>query len=158
MLDSYPELLGSFWRVVINEETGLYAGRRLMWSSAHQSWLRSHRDLPGYEASPPTETQAAPDDLDLTPIVHLAIEHFQRVFCAHCGLPDLESHFVAPDIFGVLTRYCVQRPQPSIIEAPRGTGQMKHWAFLRGCNVSQRAKRALLRTTPTARRSSTARE
>ncbi|MGJ5667840.1 hypothetical protein QLG13_08220 [Rhodococcus aetherivorans] len=141
MLDSYPELLDTFWRVVINEEVGLHAGRRLIWSSTHQNWLRSHHGRPGYETSPAKETAAIPHDLDLTPIVHLAMEHFQQVLCARCGLPDLESHYVAPDIFGVLTRYCLQRPHMSIIEAPSGTGQMKHWASLRGCNVSQRAIR-----------------
>jgi hypothetical protein len=128
-----PECFDQFWAVVLLNYAG--AGRRLLWSPVHRTWLPNRSYIPGFAQQPLIDFAPQPysDDLDAVP--ELAAELVRRRVCYRCGATKLSDHFIAPDVLGNASIYCVQRPNPSVVASFGGSGQKKHWGTMLGCSA-----------------------
>lgn len=133
------EVLDSLWSVVVDERDGGCC--RLLWSPEQQGWRRSFQGSPYFDTEPVEDPRVTPDGAELEHIMMLVEPFFQSGICQHCGLFGLGDHFVAPNVFGAATLYCVQRPHTSVLAAFNGTGMRKHWGSLRGCHAVDRNRR-----------------
>ncbi|WP_223694887.1 hypothetical protein [Leifsonia poae] len=52
-----------------------------------------------------------------------------RYICEWCGIRDLGSHVILPDIYGEPAVLCLLRPDPTTVNSHGGGGEKKHWAF-----------------------------
>ncbi|MBC2644772.1 MULTISPECIES: hypothetical protein [unclassified Rhodococcus (in: high G+C Gram-positive bacteria)] len=125
------ERLSEWGTVVVNEPR---TGCRLLWGRNKNRWLRATGDSARFE-EPDGEPDARPSHTDLQRVLELE-ERLTQVGCQRCGLRGLHNHCVAPNVYGVPTRYCVQLPDCSVVEAAQGTGQRKHWGHINACQAT----------------------
>jgi len=118
--------------VVVREERG--AAGRLLWSPGRQHWLPAASYGPGFANEQVDPDSTAPSSEDLARVLHLGAEFATRG-CQRCGLTGLDDHLIAPDVYGQLTRYCVQLPDPTVVCSFGGTGDRKHWGSPYGCSA-----------------------
>lgn len=112
---------------------------RVKWSPDREVWLANHPafadewvDAPGvaWISSP---NAPADDEFE----VALQIAPRARERCNRCGLTDPSAHFIALNVYGIPTLYCVQAPSADIVGSRGGGGRSKHWGGPLGCrNVS----------------------
>ncbi|BCB83126.1 hypothetical protein [Phytohabitans suffuscus] len=127
------ELLDQLWAVVAYDRRG--AGRRVRWSATHRYWLPSRAYGTGFVTEPIDNNDGQPSEESLPPIRALVQTLLRDRICQRCGLSDLEDHFVAPGIHQDLALYCVQLPDPSVVESFGGGGDRKHWGSIYGCSA-----------------------
>lgn len=112
---------------------------RVKWSPDREVWLANHPafadewvDAPGvaWISSP---NAPADDEFE----VALQIAPRARERCNRCGLTDPSAHFIALNVYGIPTLYCVQAPSADIVGSRGGGGRSEHWGGPLGCrNVS----------------------
>lgn len=129
-LDAFSKL----YAVVLDHDRG--GGMRVKWSLEHTAWIRNRdysRD--GWRQSPDTAgTVDVPTDDDRVLALALATGAAQA-WCQRCGLTDPHMHFIAPNIYGEPTLYCVQAPCPEVVNSKGGGGRVKHWGSPFGCQA-----------------------
>ncbi|MDQ1741708.1 MAG: hypothetical protein QOE23_47 [Pseudonocardiales bacterium] len=128
-----PECFDQFWAVVLLDYAG--AGRRLLWSPAHRTWLPNRAYTPGFVEQPLIEFAPQPYSEDVDAVPEIAARLVQRRVCYRCGATKLFDHFIAPDVLGNASMYCVQLPDPSVVASSGGSGQKKHWGTMLGCSA-----------------------
>jgi hypothetical protein len=129
------ETYGKSWAVVTDESYG--GGARLLWSRTYKTWLPSRRYGRGFVTEPTPGEERQPYEAQLAAIPELTGRLLDVRMCQRCGLSDLEDHFIAPDVWGNSTLYCVQRPAPTVVYSSGGGGDRKHWGSLSGCSSVQ---------------------
>lgn len=127
-----PDSFDRLWAVVVHDSPG---GRRLIWSSEHRTWLPEYDFRDGFVATPLGSLTFAPASGEVGAVVPLTERLLRDRICQHCGLADLEDHFVAPDVFGEPSLLCVQMPHPQIVGSSGGNGARKHWGAIDGCSA-----------------------
>ncbi len=108
---------------------------RVKWSPDRAVWLATHPmfadewvDAPGVSWA---STPNAPADEELEAAVQLAAK--ARDWCNRCGLSDPLAHFIAVNVYGVPTLYCVHAPSADTVGSKGGGGRSKHWGGPLGC-------------------------
>lgn len=139
--DEKLDILSQFYAVVLNHRMG--SGQRVRWSPAHDGWT-SNKDYARYLHNPwnslPREVfgQAdAPYEDELVAAIVVAKRVIaaagSRFYCEYCFRDDAQAHFIAPNVVGEPTLYCVQSPSYSVVESSGGNGRVKHWGSPFGC-------------------------
>lgn len=139
--DEKLDILSPFYGVVLNHRMG--SGQRVRWSPAHDAWTSNkdysrHLDDPWRSEPGEVFGQAdAPYEDELVAALVVA----ERVlapgrnpfYCEFCFRNDAQAHFIAPNVTGDPTLYCVQSPAYSVVESSGGNGRVKHWGSPFGC-------------------------
>jgi hypothetical protein len=131
-----PASFDQLWAVVAYDRIG--GGRRLLWSSAHRAWLpsiRSVRGRPWFTSTPVDGHEGQPYEDELEAIPGLVDKLLEDRICQRCGLSDVGDHFVAPNVHGDAALYCLQMPDPRVVESSGGQGMRKHWGTMFGCSA-----------------------
>lgn len=104
----------------------------MRWSPSHGAWLRRH--WAGWAEDPVAGDDVDPEQLDIA--LRLIEEFLASWSCARCGgVARAESHFVALDVIGEPTVYCVQLPSFEAVHSSGGQGRAKHWGSPYGCHA-----------------------
>lgn len=108
---------------------------RVKWSPDRGVWLATHPacadewvDAPGVSWA---STPNAPADDEFEKALPLAAK--AREWCSRCGLGDPSAHFIALNVYGIPTLYCVQAPSADVVGSRGGGGHSKHWGSPLGC-------------------------
>lgn len=139
-LDAFSQ----FYAVVLDHEAG--GSYRVRWSSRHAAWLSTYPYAsPGRSPwhDEPRETLGrpdAPDEESRQAALALArrVTHppvGQPFYCQQCWQHRPDAHFIAPDVHGSPTLYCVQVPSYEVVDSFGGNGQKKHWGSPFACHA-----------------------
>lgn len=126
-----PKVFDELWAVVLYDYQG--GGRRILWSTRYRAWLPSTGYGVGFTETPVVRYDVRPQAEDLSGVTDLVDVFVENGVCQRCGLSELGEHFVAPDVFGITSLYCVQQPDPRVVGSFGGGGNRKHWASRFGC-------------------------
>lgn len=116
------------------------------WDRTNQRWLAGDRYAKGWRVQEPPTGESAyvvrlrvPDQEALEKAV-AAVGRFtsSTYVCGWCGVNDLRSHVIVPDIYGTPVIRCVLRPDPETVDSYGGGGEKKHWAYAVGACRSVR--------------------
>lgn len=119
------------------------SGQRVLWSPAHNAWTRN-KDYARYLGEPwrsePGEAFGkadAPYEDELVAALVVAggvvAPELSRFYCEYCFRSEAQAHFIAPNVNGEPSLYCVQSPVYSVVESSGGNGRVKHWGSPFGC-------------------------
>lgn len=134
-------IFSKFYAVVLNHQRG--SGQRVRWSPQNNAWTRN-KDYARYLDAPwrsePGEVfgqSDAPHEDELVAALVVAKRVVatgrNRFYCECCFHDDAQSHFIAPNVYGEPTLFCVQYPSYSVVESSGGNGRVKHWGSPFGC-------------------------
>lgn len=104
----------------------------LRWSPIHEAWLRrTSSDLAW--AADPVEGDEVDED-ELVAALTLARDFPISSSCPRCwAAPTPSTHYIAIDVVGEPTVYCVQQPTHEVVGARGGRGVKKHSGSPFGC-------------------------
>lgn len=134
-------VFSQFYAVVLDHRMG--SGRRVRWSPTHEAWTRNKdyaRHLDDPWRSEPGETLGEADgpfedDLIAALVVAESVVTPGRsqFHCEYCYRDAALTHFIAPNVNGEPSLYCVQSPAFTVVESSGGAGRVKHWGSPFGC-------------------------